>query len=719
MKILEKWNAQLSIKQILVSLIAASLLTVIVLGGTALFSEQRITQSKGKLLEIASLQAKNSDLVLSLNSLAVRQLKIVSSTNEEKMTGIVTNDSIADQLNLALDRMKKYNPGDQKVHNLFDLLQQQINDLVATDLSLEKKARQMIQLEDQMLELNNQVDELTDQVVKQSQLMVVGLNKSVAVEKQELKTTMNDPSVFSDPLKMAKLREVLQRIQLRDNARLQQESQEIRTNIVKLAAIIRNISQIEAIDELELTRTNEADVTAAVLTKSLDYLSQSALFKPTLQENLNPMLAGYQNLITQGFKGDQSVIELRRRFLETRSNRQNLLDQVVISALTIETELSNMSELLIEIQNDTSRHFEALFIQNRITVFVVATLVFAIVIILGLIVKFRVMNPIDNVVTAMTDVSKGDGDLTKRLASNGVKELILVTEGFNAFVEKVQDIIQQVKKATDSMLHAVEQSTASTLATDLNTAKQSEQIERVSEAVNQIARAIQTMSEQASEAAKSAEMADNDSSLGHQIVTKTVISIDALADKVDSTANIMQQLANDSDKVGKVLDVIQGIAEQTNLLALNAAIEAARAGEHGRGFAVVADEVRTLASRTKNSTEEIRIIIERLQVGSQNTTKSMQEGNDQAKLSVTQANDARGALEDIAITVKGINEMNQRISDGADLQSQTVKEINSNILIINQDARETVGYSRESVKTNQQLIGLANEVESLVNQFKF
>lgn len=198
----------------------------------------------------------------------------------------------------------------------------------------------------------------------------------------------------------------------------------------------------------------------------------------------------------------------------------------------------------------------------------------------------------------------------------------------------------------------------------------------------------------------------------------TLKTIEALAQEVENSAQVISRLSEDSTQIGSVLDVIRGIAEQTNLLALNAAIEAARAGDQGRGFAVVADEVRTLASRTQASTLEIQSMIERLQTDASNAVKAMQQGQVQAQQGLSQAAQAENALQTISQSVTRINDMNIQIATAAEEQSSVAEEINRNIVNISQSADATAEGAKQTASAGDELAKLAARLQNLVGQFK-
>jgi methyl-accepting chemotaxis protein len=205
---------------------------------------------------------------------------------------------------------------------------------------------------------------------------------------------------------------------------------------------------------------------------------------------------------------------------------------------------------------------------------------------------------------------------------------------------------------------------------------------------------------------------------GRNVMLHTLKTIEALAQEVENSAQVISRLSEDSTQIGSVLDVIRGIAEQTNLLALNAAIEAARAGDQGRGFAIVADEVRTLASRTQASTLEIQSMIERLQTDASNAVKAMQQGQVQAQQGLSQAAQAENALQTISQSVTRINDMNIQIATAAEEQSSMAEEINRNIVNISQSADATAEGAKQTASAGDELAKLAARLQNLVGQFK-
>jgi len=345
-----------------------------------------------------------------------------------------------------------------------------------------------------------------------------------------------------------------------------------------------------------------------------------------------------------------------------------------------------------------------------------------IALVVGLFVAFligrTIANPIKSAVNAMNDIAEGDGDLTQRLNESGKDEVAQMGAAFNRFSEKVRLMVLQVSGSTSQLAAAAEEMSMITNETNQGVQKQQAETEMVATAMNEMTATVQEVARHATEASSAAQSADNEALNGKAVVQQTVSTINTLANEIEEATGVIFKLESDSDNIGTVLDVIRGIAEQTNLLALNAAIEAARAGEQGRGFAVVADEVRTLASRTQESTQEIQTMIESLQQGSRNAVKAMESSQNQSQQSVEQAQKAQGSLDAITEAVTTISNMNIQIASAAQEQSSVSEEINQNIVNISHVVEQTAEGAQQTLTASNELANLANELQNLVGQFK-
>ena len=326
--------------------------------------------------------------------------------------------------------------------------------------------------------------------------------------------------------------------------------------------------------------------------------------------------------------------------------------------------------------------------------------------------------PLQRAAAAMQDIAEGEGDLTQQLKVKGSDEIAQMSMAFNQFAAKIQEVVSQVTGFTAQLASAATQMAAITETTSAGAKTQHEETDQVASAVTQMGSTVQEVARNASEAATAANHADSETANGREVVAKTVNSINDLASEIDRVSQAIHRLGTDSDNIGKVLDVIKSIAEQTNLLALNAAIEAARAGEQGRGFAVVADEVRTLASRTAQSTREIQQMIESLQTGSREAVTAMDGGRVMAQATVKQAAAAGESLDVIAGAVSTITTMNIQIATAMEEQNAVVENINKNIVSISMVSDQTAEGAQQTAKASDQLSHLAVELQTLLAQFK-
>jgi methyl-accepting chemotaxis protein len=311
-----------------------------------------------------------------------------------------------------------------------------------------------------------------------------------------------------------------------------------------------------------------------------------------------------------------------------------------------------------------------------------------------------------------------EGDLTANIQVSGRDETSQLLGAMREMVSKLHDMIGQMTGSTGRLATAAEQLSAVTVQASTGAQRQQSETDQVATAMNQMAATVQEVARSANNAAEAAHNANQEALTGRQVVSQAEHVIADLAAEVEQAAVVIDRLKDDANGIGVVLDVIRGIAEQTNLLALNAAIEAARAGEAGRGFAVVADEVRTLANRTQQSTQEIQEIIGRLQEAAGNAVSAMDAGRSKAQQSVDYAANAGHALQSISQAVGTISDMNAQIASAAEEQNAVAEEINRNIVNISQIADQSAAGATQTEAASDELAHLANELQGLMQRFR-
>lgn len=349
---------------------------------------------------------------------------------------------------------------------------------------------------------------------------------------------------------------------------------------------------------------------------------------------------------------------------------------------------------------------------------------FAVVMALGgaliVLLALRVITSIQRAVKLLREASgqMASGDTTVRVRYQGQDELRDVAIAFNNMSERFQTALQDVDRSAEQLAAASEETSVITVNTSESMQKQQNEISQVATAMNEMHATASEVARSASQAADAARHADKEAALGRDVSLQTIDAIESLASGVESATAVIEALAKDSEDIGSVLDVIRSIAEQTNLLALNAAIEAARAGEAGRGFAVVADEVRTLASRTQQSTQEINDMVARLQSGAGQAVEAMETGRVQARAGVEQTLKTTACLESIVSAIHTINDMNVQIASAAEEQSAVSEEITRSVVAINDLTTETTDGAMQTTQASHEVARLASALQDMLERFR-
>ncbi|QEY64020.1 methyl-accepting chemotaxis protein [Metapseudomonas lalkuanensis] len=329
-----------------------------------------------------------------------------------------------------------------------------------------------------------------------------------------------------------------------------------------------------------------------------------------------------------------------------------------------------------------------------------------------------VTRPLRNLLERIEQIADGDGDLRVRLEVLSKDELGKLSHAFNRFLDKLQPLIREVSRVTGEVADSARSLAGLAAANDRLINSEHAAVDQVSTAATEMSAAVHEVARNAQNAADVARFAEEQSREGAQVVGATVAAIRQLAIEVESASTTIGTLEQETANIGAVLAVIKGIADQTNLLALNAAIEAARAGEQGRGFAVVADEVRALAARTQDSTKDIQLMIERLQAGVQEAVKAMRSGSLKARDSVERAAGVDQALTDTGDSVQRINDMAAQIATACEEQSSVTEEIARNISDIRDLSNEAAQTSEQSNQASQHLSQLSSGLAQLVGRFR-
>ena len=362
-------------------------------------------------------------------------------------------------------------------------------------------------------------------------------------------------------------------------------------------------------------------------------------------------------------------------------------------------------------------------IEERVSTILTSILVIAVIMlvvfgILGLTLSNAFLRPLQLIKANLDDIAAGEGDLTRRLPVTSQDELGELAGSFNRFVEKIHGLVRQIAEMTTQLTGLVGEVAAQAQRSEQAMERQRHETDQVATAINEMSAAAHEVARSAQGAAEAAQQTDNEGQAAKKVVDGSIDRIHALVEDIRESGVSLDNLQQDVQSIVSVLDVIRSIAEQTNLLALNAAIEAARAGEAGRGFAVVADEVRALASRTQQSTQEIQGMIDRLQGGTRDAVTAMRRSSDAGEITSEQANQAGASLDAIAQLIGTINAMNAQIASAAEEQTAVAEEINRSVHQIAVAVESVADETRHGAETSRSLAGLGERLGALVRQFR-
>ena len=448
----------------------------------------------------------------------------------------------------------------------------------------------------------------------------------------------------------------------------------------------------------------------------------------TLKEQLNKA-ASIDNEI--GAEINDISSQLDSYFQHAYSLSKGMLDET-IDFSTVGESSTKMSKLLADLQENLKNFNQRRnqdFLQAFATVEEDTEATNSIGIVIGIatiVLLFAVAIPISlsikssltDIIGSMKNIAEEDGDLTVRITTQNQDEIGDLVFWFNSFIVKLHNAIEQTVGTAKPLAKAVDSIRELTHRSQIIFEEQQASAEQSKLSVEEMNQSVERISQNAQQASESAGEATTEANKGFEVVQETVSSIIQLADNITDSSSAVNKLEQGSNKVNVVLEVIKGIAEQTNLLALNAAIEAARAGEQGRGFAVVADEVRNLASRTQESTEEINVILDELKSAADDAVSKMELSQNMAENSVTNANLAGDSIQGITTKIVKIDKMNQEIADDTKYQSEVSHSLVRKVSAIQEKTSESNKASAQLDEASGQLSELAGVLETITSQFK-
>lgn len=454
-----------------------------------------------------------------------------------------------------------------------------------------------------------------------------------------------------------------------------------------------------------------SDGFAQQLKKQLNQVSQ---LDAALRQEISPILSSFDDYYSVAFKVSEEMVSNTADMatIGERSQKMNADYDNTVKKLSQfrDVQLKDFTSSIDDANQQASTLITVGIVMGIFTTFV---LFISAVLVVG-----GIKSSLLSIINSLKDLAKEDGDLTVRIQTKSKDELGDLAFWFNSFMEKLQGVVKEIVNTALPLSSLAKDLHQLTDDTNKTIAVQRQAADKAKFAVEDMSSSVIAEASSANEASSAANDSNNAADRGQQTVGVTVNNIRQLATNVQEASDVILKLETDANQVGAVLDVIKGIAEQTNLLALNAAIEAARAGEQGRGFAVVADEVRTLASRTQKSTEEIQKTIEQLQSAARSAVQKMQQSTVQAEQSVSSANQAGESLQVITTSIRRIREMNQHIASATEEQQSMANTIVNHVVDIVKHTEHSSQSAGNIAKASRELANLAQNLENIARLFR-
>lgn len=529
----------------------------------------------------------------------------------------------------------------------------------------------------------------------------LSLQKTTSSQLDEIAFNIDDASIM-----------LLDTMDMSDNEIISREANNIESSLASLITLMYDLNKANTLDTAEVIRS-EIDINIDSIQPRLQILDDEATGQSASM--VNDALTTVRNAL-DSLQGSGSYPDNVIRRQQSRLDAAQSLNASEVQLANLMGAADKLQTAVRGIAEDTRVSVTDSISSSSWINGVITLVSIALAVLISWYTVRSISNPLSRVNHMLNIMA--DGNLTERVDYNAEDEFGELASNTNKLTGNLRKLIEGIANRATQLATAAEQSSNVSDETTNAIDEQRNQIEQVATATQEMNSTASEMAEGAAQALREIQHSDDEAKRVREISDKNRTTIEGLAREIKDASEVIDQLSENSKNIGGILDVIRGIADQTNLLALNAAIEAARAGEQGRGFAVVADEVRTLASRTQESTEEIQDMIESLQNDSQRAVTVMNKGREQAELSVNQSDEAAQALQSITDSVHQASDSSNHIANAANEQSSTAHDISERLEAIVSIAEQTASGSKQTAQASTEVAKLADELQDSIKSFR-
>lgn len=710
----------LSIRMLVMILASLGAVAIIIIGTSSFVMLSLAKSDQSSLIDLSSTQSAAVELESAVMLMGARQGQGLAATTLVKLRDLKNKENLERQFTTAIANLRKSSNDNENTLKLIDTLEKEFTQYNANDEELFRAAETLLETEQQIQStISGQLADTLTVLDNEIGSLMGKLNLSTNRTNRRVKRLLrNKDQILSNRSRGNDFIEKVEAAMLGEEATLRGMVEDIQFDSLRLNSYMHQIKSIRNMDALLSIKQNQVAQRIDSVTSEVDKLTSRISEDDKLRPTVDKINTSLRDMIAIAFTNDDSVYFLQQRHIELANELATIRNTANAFEIQINTDLDSLLAALAETKVAvTEASASRIAASNTITVLMTLIIVGVLAVLAWYIAK-SIQNSLSKVGDALYDIAQGEGDLTQRLEEKGLSETVEIAKAFNQFIETISGTIKHVDSAISSLIES------SKLLDELSTkaqdsiSYQQKQNSLAADAMGELSGAANNIAQNAEDAMVQSQKVSDESSKGNKVTKSVAEEITNLASHIENTSSAVKTMEQYSVEIGGVIDVIKGIADQTNLLALNAAIEAARAGEQGRGFAVVADEVRSLAGRTQESTVEIENMIKQLQSGADEVVKAIEEGNVTAKHAADLSNEASESLNLITQTILSISQMNTAIASEANNQSEVSNEMNINFTQIKTIGESTSAMTNQIAESGRELSAMSDSLAAQMKRFK-